>query len=82
VAEQRPREERNTDCWPIAGEPRWQAEVGDRTVLGAQRLGNNSERTAQSSGSEDQAFRGDHGDRDCRPPGRPVRQPRIQAGSG
>jgi hypothetical protein len=82
VEEQCPREERNTDCWPIAGEPRWQVEVGDRTVLGAQRLGNNGERTAESSGSEDQAFRGDHGGRDCRPPVRPVRQPRIQAGSG
>lgn len=66
MEEQCPREERNTDCWPIAGEPRWQVEVGDRTVLGAQRLGNNGEWTAESIGSEDQAFRGDHGGRDCR----------------
>ncbi len=42
--EQFPPEERNTDCWPITDEPRWQVEVGDRTVLDAQRLGNNGQR--------------------------------------
>jgi hypothetical protein len=66
-------EERNMDGRQIAGEPCWQVDVGDRTVLGAERLGNIGERTAESVGREDQALRSDHSGRDGRPPVRPVR---------
>ena len=55
------------DCRQVAGEPCWQVDVGDRTVLGAERLGNIGERAAESIGREDQAFRSDHGARDCSP---------------
>lgn len=66
------------DCREVAGEPCWQVDVGDRTVLSAERLSNIGERTAESIGRENQALRGDHGGCGCRPPVAPVRQPRIE----
>src|ERR1700730_17411696 len=66
MQEQGQDEERGVDGREVAGEPWRQVDIGNRTVLGAKRLGNIGERAAESIGRKDQALPGDHGARDCR----------------
>lgn len=78
MQEQGQDEERGVDGREVAGEPWRQVDIGNRTVLGAKRLGNIGERAAESIGRKDQALPGDHGARDCRAAVSPPREPRIQ----
>jgi hypothetical protein len=68
VEERGHQDQRHVDGRQVMGEPAWQIDVGDRCLLGAEMLGDISERAAEAVTGENQGFGCDDTGRDGCPP--------------